>query len=325
MPARTTAPAIFASSEPEAVRTSAATMEYRLSAWWRPVRSVRRVVGIDCGRRHTSRRIDSLRLRATRPRRDSVGPSQDCAAPGWSAGSRATSARQFQPASEPADRVPGRDPPVKSHALASTQPRQLIPLRQSAARSSSSSCSPRSESSRDLQQPDVPKQRVEVSSDKCPRAGSVWCGVDAAGDDAACVVGGGDGGVLREVLDGGAGGGAGGVVGSAGGRAGTVGRVDAEALELLLSGRDPVSGTPLGRELLDRFTSDGRMIRAVSGFDATFSAPKSLSVWWALTGDRRLLEAHDVAVSAALAHLERFGSTTRIRPTAAGSTRTPTV
>ena len=55
------------------------------------------------------------------------------------------------------------------------------------------------------------------------------------------------------------------------------------------------------------------VVRAVSGFDATFSAPKSLSVWWALTGDDRLLEAHDVAVSAALEHLERFGSTTRIR------------
>ena len=55
------------------------------------------------------------------------------------------------------------------------------------------------------------------------------------------------------------------------------------------------------------------MIKAVSGFDATFSAPKSLSVWWALTGDHRLLEAHDVAVSAALEHLARFGSTTRIR------------
>ncbi|MBA3289469.1 MAG: relaxase domain-containing protein [Acidimicrobiia bacterium] len=94
---------------------------------------------------------------------------------------------------------------------------------------------------------------------------------------------------------------------------GLSGTVGVEALELLLSGRDPVSGTPLGRELLDRFTSDGRMIKAVSGFDATFSAPKTLSVWWALTGDRRLLDAHDVAVSAALAHLERLGSTTRIR------------
>ena len=94
---------------------------------------------------------------------------------------------------------------------------------------------------------------------------------------------------------------------------GLSGRVEVDALESLLSGRDPTTGTPLGRELLDRYTADGRVVRAVSGFDATFSAPKSLSVWWALTGDHRLLEAHDVAVTAALAHLERFGSTTRIR------------
>ena len=51
----------------------------------------------------------------------------------------------------------------------------------------------------------------------------------------------------------------------------------------------------------------------MAGFDATFSAPKSLSVWWALTGDPGLLEAHDVAVRAALEHLERFGATTRVR------------
>ena len=92
---------------------------------------------------------------------------------------------------------------------------------------------------------------------------------------------------------------------------GLSGRVEVEQLEALLSGRDPTTGTPLGRELLDRYTAD--VVRAVSGFDATFSAPKSLSVWWALTGDHRLLEAHDIAVTAALSHLERFGSTTRIR------------
>jgi TrwC relaxase len=65
---------------------------------------------------------------------------------------------------------------------------------------------------------------------------------------------------------------------------GLSGRVEVDALESLLSGRDPTSGTPLGRELLDRYTTDGRVVRAVSGFDATFSAPKSLSVWWALGG-----------------------------------------
>jgi conjugative relaxase-like TrwC/TraI family protein len=38
-----------------------------------------------------------------------------------------------------------------------------------------------------------------------------------------------------------------------------------------------------------------------------------VSVWWAITGDPGLLDAHDVAVAAALDHLERFGSTTRVR------------
>jgi conjugative relaxase-like TrwC/TraI family protein len=94
---------------------------------------------------------------------------------------------------------------------------------------------------------------------------------------------------------------------------GLAGAVTEGALESLLSGRDPISGSPLGRELVDRVKSDGTVVRAVAGFDATFSAPKSLSVWWALTGDDRLLGAHDAAVTATLEHLERFGSTTRIR------------
>jgi conjugative relaxase-like TrwC/TraI family protein len=89
--------------------------------------------------------------------------------------------------------------------------------------------------------------------------------------------------------------------------------VTTESLELLLEGRDPVRGTRLGYPLADRTLTDGRVVRAVAGFDATFSAPKSLSVLWALTQDPRLLEAHDAAVSAALTHVERFGSTTRVR------------
>ncbi len=67
--------------------------------------------------------------------------------------------------------------------------------------------------------------------------------------------------------------------------------VSSEALELLLSGRDPTSGTLLGLPLKDRTLANGKVVRAVAGFDATVSAPKSLSVWWALTCDRRLLEA----------------------------------
>jgi conjugative relaxase-like TrwC/TraI family protein len=115
------------------------------------------------------------------------------------------------------------------------------------------------------------------------------------------------------------------VVRAAGGRLRLSGTVDVEPLELLLSGRDPVSGMPLGRELVDRMTRDGRVVRAVSGFDATFSAPKSLSVWWGLTGDRRLLEAHDVAVNAVLEHLEQFGRQRGSAVMVAGCIRTRAV
>ena len=73
------------------------------------------------------------------------------------------------------------------------------------------------------------------------------------------------------------------------------------------------SGSTLGYPLRDRTLADGRVVRAVAGFDATLSAPKSLSVWWALTGDAGLAECHDVAVRAVVDYLERFGSTTRVR------------
>ena len=94
---------------------------------------------------------------------------------------------------------------------------------------------------------------------------------------------------------------------------GLSGSVSTDDLEALLSGHDPVTGMQLGNPLVDRCNAKGKLIPAVAGFDATFSAPKSLSVWWGLTGDRRLLEAHDAAIRAVLAHLERYGSTTRVR------------
>jgi conjugative relaxase-like TrwC/TraI family protein len=94
---------------------------------------------------------------------------------------------------------------------------------------------------------------------------------------------------------------------------GLSGAVETEELERLLSGHDPLTGVQLGYPLVDRTLADGRVNKAVGGFDATFSAPKSVSVLWALTGDDRFLQAHDIAVTAALEHLERFGSTTRVR------------
>ena len=51
------------------------------------------------------------------------------------------------------------------------------------------------------------------------------------------------------------------------------------------------------------------------GFDATFSAPKSVSVLWALSPDAfvraEVLAAHDAAVDAALGWFERHGAVTR--------------
>jgi len=94
---------------------------------------------------------------------------------------------------------------------------------------------------------------------------------------------------------------------------GLSGEVTTEALQTLLESRDPISGSRLGYPLEDRYTSSGRVIRAVAGFDATLSAPKSLSVWWALTGNEALAECHDTAVAAVVDWVERYGSTTRVR------------
>ncbi len=94
---------------------------------------------------------------------------------------------------------------------------------------------------------------------------------------------------------------------------GVNGVVSTEALERMLSGHDPVTDALLGMPFTDRTLANGKVIRAVAGFDATVSAPKSVSVLWGLTGDVGFVEAHDVAVRAVLSHLERFGSTTRVR------------
>jgi len=66
-----------------------------------------------------------------------------------------------------------------------------------------------------------------------------------------------------------------------------------------------VNGATLGHPLVDRTLSNGKVIRAVAGFDATLSAPKALSVLWALSGDDGLAECHDVAVRAVADCLER--------------------
>ncbi len=75
------------------------------------------------------------------------------------------------------------------------------------------------------------------------------------------------------------------------------GPIDPAALQALLEGRHPRTDRPLGT---------GRA--TVAGLDLTFSAPKSASVLFALGGAdtaRRIVTAHDDAVSGAVAYLER--------------------
>jgi conjugative relaxase-like TrwC/TraI family protein len=83
-------------------------------------------------------------------------------------------------------------------------------------------------------------------------------------------------------------------------------RVSERELEALFArGLHPSAGTRLGRA----WRSDG-----VTGFDLTFSAPKSLSALWAL-GDRataaEAVAAHRAAVRAGLAYLDRHSALSR--------------
>ncbi|MBK6856606.1 MAG: relaxase domain-containing protein [Microthrixaceae bacterium] len=87
---------------------------------------------------------------------------------------------------------------------------------------------------------------------------------------------------------------------------GLAGPVDGADLRSLLEAEDPRTGDRLGR----RFGN-----ASARGFDATFSAPKSVSVLWALSPDpwvrAEVLAAHDAAVDAAMGWFQRHGAVTR--------------
>jgi len=86
---------------------------------------------------------------------------------------------------------------------------------------------------------------------------------------------------------------------------GLAGDVHPEQMEALLQARHPGNGRRLGR---------GFGAKSARAFDATFSAPKSVSVLWALSPASVravLLATHDTAVMAALAWFEQYGCVTR--------------
>jgi len=86
-------------------------------------------------------------------------------------------------------------------------------------------------------------------------------------------------------------------------RLGLDGQVDPEAFLAVMAGQDPTTGVDLGRRY-----GEG----SVRGYDATFSAPKSVSVLFAVGDDRvreQVSDAHDRAVESALGWIEDHAHT----------------
>ena len=92
---------------------------------------------------------------------------------------------------------------------------------------------------------------------------------------------------------------------------GLVGGVDEEHFARLADGQHPITGEQLVRH---RFVqeyegADGKAVAPVehrAGWDATFSAPKSVSLTALVGGDDRVRDAHRRAVNTALDELERY-------------------
>jgi conjugative relaxase-like TrwC/TraI family protein len=89
------------------------------------------------------------------------------------------------------------------------------------------------------------------------------------------------------------------------------GAVDAQHFARLSEGQNPISGEQLvhHRSGQSYTTADGTTIKPVehrAGWDATFSAAKSVSLTALVGGDDRVREAHRQAVTAALTELERY-------------------
>jgi conjugative relaxase-like TrwC/TraI family protein len=94
-------------------------------------------------------------------------------------------------------------------------------------------------------------------------------------------------------------------------RFGLAGAVDAQHFAWLSEGQNPITGEQLVRHRSGQSytTADGATVKPVehrAGWDATFSAPKSVSLTALVGGDERVREAHRHAVATALTELERY-------------------
>jgi conjugative relaxase-like TrwC/TraI family protein len=91
---------------------------------------------------------------------------------------------------------------------------------------------------------------------------------------------------------------------------GLVGDVAVEQFTRLAEGQDPKTGEQLIRHRLASSyeNEDGTTVKSVAhraGWDATFQAPKSVSVTALVAGDERIRQAHQRAVAKALDYMER--------------------
>ena len=87
--------------------------------------------------------------------------------------------------------------------------------------------------------------------------------------------------------------------------------IDAQHFSRLSEGQNPLTGEQLVRHRngQEYTTADGTTVKPVehrAGWDATFSAPKSVSLTALVGGDDRVREAHRQAVTTALTELERY-------------------
>jgi len=92
---------------------------------------------------------------------------------------------------------------------------------------------------------------------------------------------------------------------------GLAGAVSADEFHRLSDGQHPQTGEQLvqHRQSFEYQGADGKTVKSVehrAGWDATFSAPKSVSLTALVGGDSRVREAHSMAVTTALGELERY-------------------
>ena len=92
---------------------------------------------------------------------------------------------------------------------------------------------------------------------------------------------------------------------------GLSGAVGAEEFARLSEGQHPATGKQLVKHHQSHQyqTADGKTVKSVehrAGWDATFSAPKSVSLTALVGGDERVRDAHREAVTVALSELEHY-------------------